>query len=314
MTPTRSSSNLAPWPVAVLLAFVLALWSALTPAAHAQGGDERIIVSGASGALGTLVVDGLLAEGVDPRNLILVSRSPDELARYAALGAATRFGDFTQPESLASAYEGGDRMLLISMSAGMENRHLLHGNAVSAAAQAGVKHIVYTSTVDADNMDPAAASADMHRRTEQIIRDSGLQWTMLRNHMYANGLVRQAARMVADGRVVVQPDEVPTAYVTREDCAAAAVAVLIGEGHANRIYDITGPSTVLRRDVARLAAELSGVPVDIVEGPGGVPQVTGPTAGFNSFLITSDAVERLTGRPATSVESLLRANADQLSR
>jgi len=313
MTPTRSYPCPSSWLGAVFLA-VLIFWSLLAPVANAQGSNERIIVSGASGALGTLVVDWLLATGVDPRNLILVSRSTEDLAHYAALGAVTRFGDFTQPESLPAAYEGGDRLLLISMSAGLDNRHLLHGNAVSAAAQVGVRHIVYTSTVDADNMDPAAASADMHRRTEQIIRDSGLQWTMLRNHMYADGLVRQAARMVADGRVVVQPNEVPTAYVTREDCAATAVAVLTGEGHANRVYDITGPSTILRRDIARLASELTSVPIEIVEGAGDVPQVMGPTAGFNAFLVTSDAVEQLTGRPAMSVETLLRANAEQLSQ
>lgn len=313
MTPVRSTPRLVQWLAAALLTFLLALWSVLTPSASAQGANERIIVSGASGALGTLVVEGLLAEGVDPRNLILVSRSPEELAHYAALGAATRFGDFTQPQSLDAAYEGGDRLLLISMSAGLDDRHLLHGNAVTAAVQAGVRHIVYTSTVDADNMAPGAASADMHRRTEQIIRDSGLQWTMLRNHMYANGLVRQAARMVADRRIVVQPNEVPTAYVTREDCAAAAVAVLTGQGHTNRIYDITGPSTVLRRDIAQLASELTGVSIEIVEGAGDVPQVMGPTAGFTAFLVTSDAVEQLTGTPATSVEALLRANVDQLS-
>lgn len=312
MTSTPSSSGQLQWLAGICLAAILVLWTSLSFAATAESSDERIIVSGASGALGTLVVDGLLAEGVDPRNLILVSRSTDELAHYAAMGAVTRFGDFTQPESLPAAYEGGDRLLLISMSAGLDDRHLLHGNAVSAATQVGVRHIVYTSTVDADNMDPAAASADMHRRTEQIIRDSGLQWTMLRNHMYANGLVRQAARMVADERVVVQPNEIPTAYVTREDCAAAAVAVLIGEGHAGRVYDITGPNTVLRRDIARLASELSGQPIEIVEGAGDVPQVTGPTAGFNSFSVTSDAVESLTGRPATSVEELLRENAAEL--
>lgn len=311
MTLARSAS-LALQLAAILLSAILVLWNPLASAATAGSSNERIIVSGASGALGTLVVDGLLEAGVDPRNLILVSRSTDELAHYAAMGAVTRFGDFTQPQSLPAAYEGGDRLLLISMSAGLDDRHLLHGNAISAAAEVGVKHIIYTSTVDADNMDPAAASADMHRRTEQIIRDSGLQWTMLRNHMYANGLVGQAARWVADGRVVVQPNEVPTAYVTREDCAAAAVAVLIGEGHSSRVYDITGPGTVLRRDIARLAGELTGKPVQIVEGEGDVPQVTGPTAGFTAFSVTSDAVETLTGRPATSVEELLRQNAAEL--
>ncbi len=150
---------------------------------HAQTAAERLIVSGASGQLGALVVDELLARGVDPRDLILVSRTPEELAAYAAQGAATRFGDFTQPESLPAAYAGGTRLLLISISAGPDNRPQLHKNAIDAAVAAGVRHIVYTSTVDADNTDVRALSAAMHRETEQILRDSGVALTMLRNHL-----------------------------------------------------------------------------------------------------------------------------------
>jgi NAD(P)H dehydrogenase (quinone) len=103
------------------------------PAGIAQEARERIIVSGASGQLGALAVEELLARGVDPRDLILVSRTPEELAAYAQRGAATRFGDFTQPESLPAAYEGGTRLLLISISAGPDNRPQLHKNAIDAA-------------------------------------------------------------------------------------------------------------------------------------------------------------------------------------
>jgi NAD(P)H dehydrogenase (quinone) len=279
---------------------------------HAQAARERLIVSGASGQLGALVVEELLARGADPRDLILVSRTPEELAPYAARGAATRFGDFTQPESLPAAYEGGTRMLLISISAGPDNRPQLHRNAIEAARAVGVRHIVYTSTVDADNQDVRALSAAMHRETEQILRDSGVAWTMLRNHLYADNIVSQAQRMVAEGRVVVQPDEIPTAYVTREDCAAAAAAVLLTPGHEGRVYDITGPQAVLRSDIARIASEVTGRPVEIVRGLGGEPQASGAIAGFASFAVTSDAVATLTGRPATSIEALLQRNRELL--
>ncbi len=279
---------------------------------QAQAARERLIVSGASGQLGALVVEELLARGADPRDLILVSRTPEELAPYAARGAATRFGDFTQPESLPAAYEGGSRMLLISISAGPDNRPQLHKNAIDAARAVGVRHIVYTSTVDADNQDVRALSAAMHRETEQILRDSGVAWTMLRNHLYADNIVGQAQRMVAEGRVVAQPDEIPTAYVTREDCAAAAAAVLLTPGHEGKVYDITGPRAVLRSDIARIAGEVTGRPVEIVRGLGGEPQASGAIAGFASFDVTSDAVQTLTGRPATSIEALLERHRDEL--
>jgi NAD(P)H dehydrogenase (quinone) len=206
--------------------------------ARSAAPDETIIVSGASGQLGSLVVRELLDRGVDPGNLILVSRTPDELEEFASLGARTRFGDFSQPESLADAYAGGTRMLLISIGTVGPERPQLHGNAIDAAVQAGVRHIVYTSFVDAENnSSPIAAD---HRRTEEMLRASGVAWTMLRNQLYMNGLVGQAARMVAAGRVEIEPNSTRTAYVTREDCAAAAAAVLATAGHENRVYEITG--------------------------------------------------------------------------
>lgn len=317
MRGSRAAGALRPRPklpatAAALLAAGLLLFSACSSETAAEQSRERIIVSGASGQLGSLVVEELLARGVDPGDLILVSRSPEELAEYAALGAETRFGDFTLPESLPAAYAGGTRMLLISMSAGPDNRVELHGNAIDAAARAGVRHIAYTSSVDVGNMDDGARSAADHRGTEQRLEESGVAWTMLRHQLYADGLVNQAARMLAEGRVVVQPDEVPTAYVTREDCAAAAASVLTTSGHEYRAYDITGPAAVLRRDVARIASEVAGRPIEVVEGEGGVPQVGGPMAGFRSFGATSGAVEALTGRPATGVRELLEANREAL--
>jgi len=270
---------------------------------------ERIIVSGASGQLGGMVVEELLARGVDPTDLILVSRTPEGLAAYEQMGASTRFGDFGEPESLPAAYEGGTRMLLISINP-VPDRVEYHRNAIDAAVEAGVQHIVYVSSVDVDN--PTSASAFDHRSTEEHIRASGVAWTMVRNHLYANGLVNQAARMLEEGSLIFQPDEVPTAFVAREDCAAAAAAVLAGEGHEGRSYDITGPDLLLRTDIADMASEFTGVTIERIEGPGGVEQAPGPMAGFASFDLQSDAVRELIGRPPISVRELLEANVEVL--
>ena len=155
------------------------------------------------------MVEELLDRGIWPENLILVSRTPLELERYAALGASTRFGDFLQPESLDTAYQGGDRLLLISLNSNNRDprdparRAELHQVAIDAAVAAGVQHIVYTSFVDADNnVSPIAVA---HRATETALRESGITWTILRNQWYADRLVGEAARMVADGGVLVLP-------------------------------------------------------------------------------------------------------------
>lgn len=287
-------------------------FSAVGCAPQTADPEPRIIISGASGQLGGLVVEELLARGVEPANLILVSRTPEGLARYAELGASTRFGDFLQPESLTEAYAGGTRLLLISLNSNNRDprvapqRAELHQVAIDAAVRAGVQHIVYTSFVDADdNVSPIAVA---HRATEAALRESGIAWTILRNQWYAGRLVGEAARMVADGRAVVSPNDPGTAYVTREDCAIAAAAALMTPGHENRVYEVTGPEAVRMRDVAAIASEITGVEIEVIEaGPGDEVREAPP-----SGTTLSTHFRDITGQPGTSARDLLEANRDAL--
>jgi NAD(P)H dehydrogenase (quinone) len=299
----------------------------LCPMAFAQ---DKIIVSGASGQLGSLVIDELLERNVAPENLILVSRTPntDHLQAYAARGASVRFGDFNQSESLEAAYRGGTRMLLISINGGGGDRPELHKVAIDAAARAGVKHIAYTSYVNADRNEASTIAVD-HRRTERFLQESGIAWTMLRNHIYANGLVDQAVQIVSDGWYVTHTPDARVAYVTREDCAAAAAAVLATPGHENKAYNITGPDAVGPRELVALASEISGKPVELMvlseedyraqlTGSGVPEAAVNGTISFAEELDSpylrepSTAVADLTGRPATSVRALLMQNRERL--
>src|SRR5918997_1273665 len=135
----------------------------------------RIVITGASGQLGRRVTDELL-ERVAPSDLILVTRTPDSLAEYAARGAEVRAGDFTDPSSLHAAFAGGGRMLLISTDAiGARVQH--QRDAIDAAVAAGIRHVAYTSIVNPEpGSNPAAAVPD-HRATEDELRESGLEWT-----------------------------------------------------------------------------------------------------------------------------------------
>ena len=289
--------------------------AAATAGAAQQATSPKIIVSGASGQLGGLAVEELLARGVAPTDLILVSRTPETLERYARMGASTRFGDFTQPESLPTAYEGGDKMLLISLNTrGNPNprvaaeRAALHQTAIDAAVAAGVEHIVYTSYVDAErNTSPIAVD---HRLTEAMLHESGVAWTALRDQWYADRIVGEAAEMIAAGRVLVDPNEVGAAYVTREDCAAAAAAVLTTPGHENRIYEITGPDRILRRDIARIASEIAGVSIEVIEANADqLAEVPEPPPSSETL---STHFADLTGRPGTTARQLLEANRETL--
>jgi NAD(P)H dehydrogenase (quinone) len=277
-------------------------------AAHAQGAaDDRIIVSGASGNLGGLAVQALLDSGVPASRLILVSRTPEALSGFAALGAATRFGDFTEPESLPAAYAGGKRMLLISIGGGASlpaPRPELHKRAIDAAIAAGVEHIAYTSWIGITSGETDGLSSD-HLATENMLKDSGVAWTMLRNSIYMDGVPAQAAAMIESGRAVVPPNESKIAYVTRADCAAAAAAVVSTPGHENRAYDITGPELIGVAEIAAAASAVSGEPIEIIAGGAGAE----PGFGSPATSIVSTDVELLTGAPPTSLRELLEQSA-----
>ncbi len=271
---------------------------------HAQSAADKIIVSGASGNLGGLTVDALLERGVPASRLILVSRTPDELGQYKELGASVRFGDFTKPESLPDAYAGGNRMLLISVGgSGEVTAADLLKRAIDAAKAAGVKHIAYTSYVGITRGDTAGRAAD-HQATEENLKASGLAWTMLRNSIYMHGLIGQAARMVADGRAVIPPNESTIGYVTREDCARAAAAVLSTPGHENKAYDITGPELLGVRETAAVASAVTGKPIEVVQGGADVR----PGFGRPAMSFTTTHFEELTGRKPTSLRELFAAN------
>lgn len=294
--------------VFTLIGCVLAGVAALGVAQNANTAD-KIIVSGASGHLGRLTVQALLARGVPASRLILVSRTPEELADYAAMGASTRFGDFGKPDSLAAAYAGGKRMLLISIGGGRlpEPRPLMQKRAIDAAIAAGVKQIAYTSWAAISRGDLSGISTD-HVATEKILADSSVAWTILRNSVYMDGIAEQARAMVKSGRAVVPPNDVKMSYITRADCAAAAAAVLTTPGHENKIYDITGPEVVGTPEIAAAASAVSGKPIEVVEGGPG----TAPGFGVAALGFVSSDFEQLTGRRPTSVREFLEANKKDL--
>lgn len=311
MSKRMNPTSLRRRRVVLALSSALALSGvAVSPSllAQAAASQDRIIVSGASGQLGGLVVKELLARGVPAKNLILVSRTPETLAEYAKQGAATRFGDFGKPESLRAAYAGGTKMLLISIGGGLGSRAEAHKNAIDAAVAAGVKHIAYTSYVALSQGDASGLGAD-HAKTEEILKQSGASWTMLRNSIYSEATLPAAAQMVATGKYSVAPNEAKVGHVTRGDCAAAAAAVLTTPGHENKAYDITGPELIGAREIAAAAAAVSGKKLQEASAS----EVEPPRSfGGPSSSVVSKHVEQLTGRPAVGLRQFYQENRNQL--
>lgn len=301
---------------------------------------SRIVITGASGNYGRGLTD-LLIEAGRAEDLILITRSPDKLADRAGQGCTVRYGDFDKPETLAEAVQGAEKMLLISGTR-VGARVVQHKAAIDAAAAAGVKHIAYTSFIGIDDpANPAEVRHD-HIETERLIRASGMAWTMLRDAHYADSMIVMAGPgVMQSGQWVSNSGEGLEAMVWRDDCVASAAAVLLGEGHEGKIYNITGPELQTFREVAAIMAEVTGRSVTYVattddeqyamfdamgiprrpvddQSVGGIPWNSDDMVSFGraireGFLqLCTDDVERLTGRPARSVRALIEAHAEML--
>lgn len=280
----------------------------------------RAVITGASGNLGRRTAE-LLLDQIQPSDVVLVTRRPESLSNLAELGAVVRFGDFDQPDSLAEAFVGSDRLLLVSTDI-VGQRIAQHQNAVDAAKAAGIDHIAYTSITNPILDNPAGVVPE-HHATEEMIMASGLHWTFLRNALYSEYRIPEAQTALATGTFRHNLGEGRTAYVSREDCAAAAAAVLAsGAEHEDVIYDITGPDLLGGAELAELYGRAGGRPVEAVAvsddeliksivGAGLPAGAARLIASFGQAIRggyldgVSTAVSDLVGRPAVPVETVL---------
>jgi NAD(P)H dehydrogenase (quinone) len=286
-----------------------------------------VVVTGASGHLGRLVAEELL-ERLPASELVLVTRHPDAISDLGARGAAIRRGDFDEPASLASAFEGGDRLLLISTLA-VGRRVPQHRAAIEAASAAGVRHLVYTSFQNPVAGHPVGPIATEHGETEAILHESGLEWTVLRNATYAELQVPPGALAVAGGKLYTNAGDGRLVSVSRRDCARAAAAVMTSDGHAGKTYDVTGDEALSQRELADLLSEVSGRAVKLVPvgdrmlswglTRNGAPKpiaraivAFGKAVREGYYEGVDPALARLTGSPPRSLREVLVAHRGDL--
>ncbi|KWX01093.1 quinone oxidoreductase [Carbonactinospora thermoautotrophica] len=240
-----------------------------------------IVVTGATGQLGRLVVESLL-EKVPAEQIVAAGRNVKKVADLAERGVQVRRIDFDQPETLTAAFAGADKLLLVSSLGPDELRIVQHRAAVQAAKDAGVGLLVYTSITDADTS-PLTLARNVHKPTEQAIKESGLRYVLLRNAMYTENWTATLRQAVEQGSIVANAGDGRIVTAARADLAAAAAAVLTGDGHEGKTYELTGTEAWSFADLAAQAAAVSGKPVtyqdvsdetmlSILTGPAGLPQ------------------------------------------
>lgn len=277
------------------------------------------LVTGASGQLGQRVV-GHLATLVAREGIVALVRSDEAARAYAEQGIATRRGDYDDPDALAAAFQGVDRLLLISSSA-VGQRARQHGNAIAAAKAAGVGFVAYTSVLN------AAASgmvlAQEHKATEALLADSGIAHTLLRNGWYSENFTMTAGQDLAIGQHFGAAGAGRFSSASRQDFAEAAARVLAG-GHDGDVLELAGDTGITLAEYAALLSAIAGKPVAYTDLPEAAFRDALIGAGlpepFAIALADADAkaaegwlrndsgtLSKLIGRPTTAVADTIRA-------
>jgi len=283
-----------------------------------------IVVTGATGHFGRLVVENLLERGVPAEQIVAAGRRIDQLKDLADRGVQVRAIDFNDPASLREAFAGAQKALLISgTEVGQRTTH--HQNVIDAARDAGVGLLAYTSVANADSTTLQLA-AD-HQATEAALRASGVPFTLLRNSWYLENYTGQIESYLQHGVVIGAAGDGRVSAAARADYATAAAAVLTADGQEGRVYELGGDQAFTMAELAAQISAASGQDVvyrDLTVDAyaqllidAGLPEPVAAMIADNdrgvsqgNLLVTSGDLSRLIGRPTTSLAAAVAAALD----
>lgn len=277
-----------------------------------------IVVTGATGQLGRLVIAELL-ERLPAAQIVAAVRNPERAGDLAQRGVQVRHADYDRPETLAAAFKGARRLLLISSSE-VGRRVPQHRVVIEAAAGAGVELLAYTSLLHADTT-PLGLGVE-HRATEAQLAAAGVPYTVLRNGWYTENYTAAIPAAIQHGALLGSAGQGRIASAARADYAAAAAAVLSGDGHAGRVYELAGDEAYTLADLAAEISRQSGTAVayrDLPEADyraalvaAGLPQslaalLAESDVGASKGGLFDDGrqLSRLIGRPTTPLAALV---------
>ncbi|OWZ94368.1 NAD(P)-dependent oxidoreductase [Sinorhizobium sp. LM21] len=292
--------------------------------------SDTLLVTGATGQLGKLVLDQLLASGIAPARIIATSRDTAKLADYIASGVQARVADFDDPASLDQAFAGADRILIISTDALDQpgKRLKQHLAAVAAAKKAGAKHIVYTSMPSPETS--VIPFAPDHLGTENAIKATGIPYTILRNGWYMENLFMALPHALETGQWYSSSGEGRLAHIARGDAAKAAAAALAASTSESHTYTLTGGELRSTDEIAALVAKATGKSLNVVHisdealagglKSAGLPDFLIPivvsfdanTRGGHIDMVTGD-VTALTGATPVTLAAFLEASKARLA-
>ena len=273
-----------------------------------------VVVTGATGHLGRLTVEALLRRGVPASDVVATGRDVTGIKDLADLGVVVRRADFTDPDSLTTAFAGAEQLLLISASVPVDERVANHRRAIDASLAAGVSLVAYTSTLRADTA--ATVIGATHRATEEYLRERRVPSVLLRNGWYLENYTGQLPLILQNGAVTGAAGQGRVSAASRADYAEAAAVVLTTEGHAGAVYELGGDESFTLAELAAAVSAAAGKQITYTDLPAQelarVLAGAGLPAGLAEVLADADLglsrgelftgsgdLGRLIGRPAT---------------
>lgn len=277
-------------------------------------------VTGATGPFGRHVIEALLERGVAPSDIVAVARTPEKAADLADRGVQVREGHYDRPETLDSAFDGVQRLLLVSGSE-VGRRVAQHTAVIDAARAAGVQRIVYTSALRADTTDLPIAPE--HKATEAALRASGMPYTILRNSWYTENYTSMLDTYRERGAIVDATGDGRISAAPRADYADAAAAVLVADGHENAVYELGGTAFTMK-ELAATVSDIIGTPIShqsispaeladqlrtagLDENTAGFVAALDEATAHGDLYTDSDDLARLIGRQPTPLADAIRA-------
>lgn len=284
-----------------------------------------IAVTGAAGNLGQGVVESLLSRGVNEK-IVAITRVPEKIESFQQRGVEVRPGDFDDPASLVKAFAGVDRLLIISTGGDNPTRIRQHQTAALAAKEAGVGFIAYTSIANASHN--TLGLAEVHRATENAIRQTGISFSFLRNNWYLENESGYIQAALAGAPIVTSAGNGKIGWALRTDYAQAAAAVLAGTGNDNTIYELGGTLATYEDFAAALGQVLKKkVSVEHVDdetygkslAASGMPDFVVAFLVGSAHEISQGALDvagsdlaKILGRPAVALPEALKQLVEQI--
>lgn len=279
----------------------------------------RIAVTGATGHLGGLIIESLLARGVAASDIVAIVRDEAKAAPLAERGVRLGVASYEDEAALTAALAGVDRLVLVSGSE-VGQRLAQHANIISAAKAAGVGFIAYTSLLNLDTSELGLAPE--HRGTEQLLADSGIDHVRLRNGWYWENYASALDSGRAAGKFFGAAGDAKVSGAARRDYAEAAAVAMTTEGHAGKVYELAGAPALTYPGIAAEVGAVIGADVAYVdqsveeyqatlEGFGMPADVAAMFAGMDPIIARgalysqSNDLPQLIGRPSTSLSQAL---------